>query len=186
MTGKNIKKYTSITIRKIWQCEFSRRHKAVLRIIAREARMKNSYNSRSMKKLLGIITFFGGALFGLLFATKSGKEMRQEIAKTKDEEVVSKLGKELLDSGKNFIEAVKDAADKPVKDAIQKGQDRGAEMIKLAKKKVIKLKKDARKQVDKVTKRVKKKVMSKAMVIKKPMSAKKKITVSNKPKARKK
>ena len=117
----------------------------------------------SMRKLFGLIGFLGGALFGLMFASKSGKEMRKNLAKGKDEEVLPKLGKELAEAGKNFASAVKEAADEPEKEMIKKGQKKGNEIVKQVKSKI----KKAGKTVKKATKSnmpVKKRPIKKAGV----------------------
>jgi gas vesicle protein len=87
-----------------------------------------------MRKLFGLIGFAGGILFGLMFANKSGKQMRKEIAASKDEEVLPKIGKEFVQAGKSFLDTVKDAADEPVKDMIKKGHKKGNALMKEAKK----------------------------------------------------
>lgn len=98
----------------------------------------------SMRKLLGLVGFIGGVLFGLMFASKSGKEMRKELITGKDEEVLPKIGKEFVEAGKNFVSAVQDAADEPVRDMIKKGKIRGNQLVKKAKGKIDILRKKMR------------------------------------------
>ena len=103
--------------------------------------------SHSMRKLFGILTFIGGALFGLLFATRAGRDFRSEIHKTKDEEVLPKVGKELLDAGKNFVTAVKHTAEGPMENALKMGKKKGEQFAMAAKKRFNKVRKDAMKKM---------------------------------------
>jgi gas vesicle protein len=110
----------------------------------------------SMRKLLGMIGFIFGTIFGVMFASKSGSQMREDIAKSKDEEVLPKLGKELMNVGKNFVSAVREATDIPVKKAVKEGTMQAKQVIKKAKKKVSKVKKQVVKKAHEVEKVVKK------------------------------
>lgn len=100
-----------------------------------------------MRKLFAVLTFVGGALFGLLFATRAGRDFRSDIHKTKDEEVLPKVGKELLDAGKNFVTAVKHTAEGPMEDALKMGKKKGEQFAMAAKKKFNRVRKEAMKKM---------------------------------------
>ncbi len=118
-----------------------------------------------MRKLLGLVGFIGGVLFGLMFASKSGKAMRKDLATGKDEEVLPKIGKEFVEAGKNFVSAVQDVADEPVRDMIKKGKLRGNQLVKKAKGKIDVLRK-------KMQSGVKRKMKETSGMVKKVMSEK--------------
>lgn len=124
-----------------------------------------------MKKILTILTFSIGAIFGMLFSTKKGEEIRKEVKakKTSDEkmEIVGEEAKAML---RNFWKTVKGPVEKhlkTLKDEAEKygkkygkgaleGLEREARMVKnTVKKGVKKAQKSVQKTVHVVRKKLK-------------------------------
>ncbi len=79
-----------------------------------------------MKKLSTILGLLGGAVFGVLFAKKSGKELRKDLSLAKDKgKACEILGGALLDAGKESISEVENLLRRPeVKKFIEDSKDK--------------------------------------------------------------
>ena len=56
-----------------------------------------------MKKLCALFAAIGGFVAGVLFATKEGKKVRQEMAGKEPEEAAKVLGKAVKDAGEEAV-----------------------------------------------------------------------------------
>lgn len=139
-----------------------------------------------MKKVATFIGAASGVVFGLLFAKKSGKELRTSLAKSKNASQAAEiLGKALVDAGKESITELKNFSNKEeVQDFIKKSKQKlkeiESQLEQEGKKALAKFKTEATKkvqdiktQVQKKQKQVQKAVSKKAAQVKKNITTKK-------------
>lgn len=87
-----------------------------------------------MKLIKTLIGVFGGATAGLLFAQKSGKELRKDLLKDKDK-MLEVLGKEFVSVGKEISEEVQKIAEtEDAQELIQAAKSKFKGITELAKK----------------------------------------------------
>lgn len=126
-----------------------------------------------MRKILVFLSAMGGAMFGLLFAPKSGRQLRKELKNTSDPKKIAHiLGNVLMESGKNLAKELQHIKDTPaVKHKI-------AEFQETIEKETENLKKFIRNETEKAKKtassRVKKAVKKTTSYVKKAAKRKKK------------
>ena len=112
-----------------------------------------------MRKLWGILAAAAGFTAGLLFAKKSGKELRKELHKAKSgTEAAEKMGKAYLDAAGEAIEEAKDVmGSKEVKKYLKEGKKKWGSVSEEAKKKGEELLKEAKEKGAEVWEGAKKK-----------------------------
>lgn len=117
-----------------------------------------------MKKILVFFSAIGGAAFGLLFAPKSGKQLRSDLKKNSDPKVIAQiLGNTIMEAGKNLAHELQYMKNTPaVKKKISEFQTSFEKEVqnlkKFIKKEASGVKNTATKQANKVVEKVAKKV----------------------------
>lgn len=96
----------------------------------------------------------GGTALGLLFAKKSGKDLRKQLKGKNSKQIAEVLGKELLDAGKDMKEVAEEIAEsKQVKQLVNKGKAEVAKAVSKGKAEMSKAVSQAKKAVSDVKKK---------------------------------
>lgn len=135
-----------------------------------------------MRKLFTAITFGAGALFGMIFSTKKGDEIRTKVAAKKStEDKAEVVGEEAKEMFKNFWATIKGPLKKGLDDTRKEMEKAGKKYGKQAQKKMMEFKDMAEEEIQKEVKKAKKEINKagkklKATAKKKAASAKKTAT----------
>lgn len=96
----------------------------------------------------------GGTALGLLFAKKSGKDLRSQLKGKNSKQIAEALGRELLAAGKDMKEVAEEVAEsEQVKKLIKKGKAEVSKAVSKGKAEVKKVVTQAKKTVSDVKKK---------------------------------